>query len=80
MSGPPEYVTTDELLDEMRRELRADGVDMYEVDERIAAELEIPVEWLRCYGQAQVAAERYQARRWAQIAEARWLDSGRDRA
>ena len=80
MSGPPEYVTTDELLDEMRRELRADGVDMYEVDERIAAELEIPVEWLRCYGQVQVAAERYQARRWAQIAEARWLDSGRDRA
>lgn len=78
MSGPPEYVTTDELLDGMRRVLRAGGVDMHEVAVRIAAELEIPVDWLRCYGQVQVAAERYQARRWAQVAEASRLDSGRE--
>ena len=76
MSGLPEYVTTDELLDGMRRDLRAGGADSHDLPSAIAAELQIPVQWLWCYGQVQVAAERYQARGWVQDAESGRLGNG----
>lgn len=64
MSGGPEalawWVTTDELVHRIDRDLRAAGVAFEDLDERIAAELGVPVEKWWGYVAVQWAADRYQ--------------------
>lgn len=55
------YVTTDELVARIERYLRRQGAGFDDIDERIAAELGVPVQAWSGYLAVKRAADRYQA-------------------
>lgn len=66
------WVTTDELVCRIERDLRGAGVTFDDLDERVAAELGVPVAAWCGYVAVRLAADRYQGA----AARARRRDAG----